>query len=692
MNNLVSQRLIRGVYCATIFISAFLLFLVQPIISKYILPWYGGSSSVWMVSMLFFMILLLAGYLWAHSIVRITSPWIAFITQSAFIVFGCLFLAARYFSWSSPITPSKENMAMMGGEPITGILLLLLISVGLPYFLLATVSPLLQNWFGRISGKPPYMLYAVSNAGSLLAVFGYPFLIEPFFSIHTQGLVWTIAFFLFALLFFLCATFYVRVVVGTETASRMPMISGSGARIFCVWVLFSMLPVILLLATTNHILRGVAAVPLLWLMPLGLYLVAYIIVFSGILKRSNFFFAMVTLLTAPLAFLSWGVRNIFDLPMQVILALIALFFGTLTCILELYIRKPHQEQLTHYYFAQSLGGVIGALFVSIAAPLLFKDYFEYPLIILGMVALSLGILRHFSDLRSFQRKTITVCGVVIALTGMLVLMRTNGQVIMQMRNFYGTARVVYHTTFERYDLYNGSILHGSQYVSPDNRLRPMTYFTELSGIGRAFMHHQKRLANKPLTAGIIGLGTGTIAAYCKPEDVFRFYDINPAVIDIAFKYFSYLSNCPQAQIVLGDARLSLEREDDMLQFDILAIDAFTDDAIPTHLLTKEALSLYLDHLHSDGIMAFHISNKYLDLKPVMRGLVEDTNLSGAVIHSKEVGKQGANNSEWVLLSHNSHVIKKILQEQFATPLMQDGAQIYHWTDSYSNIFQVLLLR
>jgi len=662
------------IYAATIFLSSFLLFLVQPLIARLILPWFGGGAAVWTTCMLFFQVLLLGGYAYAHGLAR--QRRLEPIVHTVLLALAVATL---------PIMPSDAWKPEGGSEPITRILLLLGVTVGLPYFLLASTSPLIQAWFARARpGQNPYRLFALSNLASLIAILGYPFLVEPFLTARQQVAAWSWLFAGFALL---CATLAWRTprALAQEHAEPAPPITREQ---YGWWLALSATGSLLLLAVTNHLTQNVASVPLLWLVPLTLYLLTFIIAFEGKgWYQPRFGWPLVLLALGGMAWLLVDSNYHYHLALQLGVFLAGLFVGCLYCHGELYRTRPAPQRLTAFYLTISAGGALGGLFVAVVAPLAFSGYYE-----LG-VGLALLALLAVLRLPAFGRVAHAVgLAVLLGVTGCAAYdsFRHHKDVRAANRSFYGVLRVKEYGDPGKLShlrrLVHGTIMHGEQYMSPQMRRMPTTYYTESSGIGLAI--HSKE--HGPIKVGVIGLGTGTIAAYGRPGDTFRFYDINPHVVAIARGEFTYLSDsAANVQIALGDARLTLEREAPE-GFDVLAVDAFSSDAIPVHLITREALATYLRHMKPDGIVAFHVSNRFLDLIPVVARLAEELDARAVLINDEEEEEEKTlkSRSDWVLVSRDPKALAVPEIAEAATPA-EDRAEWRTWTDDYSNLVQIL---
>lgn len=691
--NRFSRVGLRFAYGVTIFCSAFLLFQVQPIITKLILPWFGGAASVWSVCLLFFQTVLLFGYLYAHLLTwhfpARLQAWI-----HAALVGGSLLLL--------PIMPRVSLQPTGWENPASRVLLVLGITIGLPYFLLSSTSPLLQVWIAKSDATSvPYRFYALSNAGSLLGLLTYPVLFEPRVSNRHQAIDWSASYAVVAVLCAGLAFSRRNCDIPTLTDDSVPPPSFQTKTL---WVALAACGSALLLSITNHISQNLAAVPLLWIIPLSLYLLTFILCFAdrGWYRRGLFLRLLAVALAAMALALAPSRTN---LPPDVLIPLfcLGLFACCMVCHGELANLKPHPAHLTSFYLLISFGGAIGAVFVALIAPRVFTGYYELP------VALGLcGVLIHVVLYRDVEvgartrfRKQIfllvTVL-VVVFCTSLYISARHNGaRARVSVRNFYGVLRVEDHTTASvvliqndkaqphdadpRYrDLINGTIEHGIQFLSGGRRLETTTYYAPNSGVGLAIKSAERQ---SPVKVGIIGLGAGTIAAYGRPGDQYTFYEINPLVVELADNQFSFLrQSAAQVRIVPGDARLSLEQEAPQ-QFDVLAVDAFSSDAIPIHLLTREAFASYLRHLRSSGILAVHVSNKYLDLAPVVAAAAASLDRRAVFIDSPPDEARAIYRANWVLVGTES----ALNHPEFPGWWSIKGSPKDMWTDDYSSILR-----
>ncbi|MGA2134895.1 MAG: fused MFS/spermidine synthase [Bryobacteraceae bacterium] len=677
-------------YALTILVSAFLLFQVQPVIARIILPWFGGSSAVWTTCLLFFQSVLLLGYVYAHWLYAKLKPRWQVTVHGVLLAVSLAVL---------PIAPSPFWKPAGGDDPTLGILLLLAANVGLPYFLLSTTGPLLQAWYARqYTGAIPYRLYALSNLGSMLALISYPVLFEPWLGTHWQARVWSGAYVVFVAL---CAWTAWRAAGAAPRPSNDPAGSASLAPTPAVttffWIALPACASILLLAVTNHLSQNVAAMPFLWILPLSIYLLSFILCFDSAwwYKRSVF----LGLFAVAVGTMAYALSPEFqNNPIKVMIPFFAagLFVCCMVCHGELARLKPHPSRLTSYYVAIALGGALGGVFVALIAPRVFKGYYELPVGLWLSAVVVLAVLRRDKEsvlagswLRPFP---LGAAVLVLALTGFLgyvVHERGSGARIM-VRNFYGGLKTLDamsdddESTEPVRRLMHGTITHGEQFLSAKMRNFPTTYYGANSGVGRAIRQFQN---DGPVRVGVIGLGAGTLAAYGRSGDYFRFYEINPLVLRLANTEFTFLKNCPAAhEIALGDARLSLEREKPQ-NFDVIAVDAFSGDAIPVHLLTREAFQLYFHHLKAHGVLAVHVSNKYLDLAPVVKlaavSIGKDVRLVDTEDEANDVF-----GSTWMLVTADSSFFDKPLLKGAAT-MAPRADKVRLWTDDYSNLFVIL---
>jgi hypothetical protein len=668
----------RLLFATTIFQGAFLLFLIEPLIAKLILPWFGGSAAVWATCLVFFQTALLLGYLYADVVIRRLSSNRQSVLHLSLLVVSLLWL---------PIAPQMFWRSHITVDPAWRILGLLTFSIGLPFLLLSSTSPLLQTWYARrAQGRSPYHLFALSNFASLLALLSFPFLIEPHLSSHHQAALWSIGYASFVLCCALSAWVspgyhpIAPVAPGTSQDEAPPTFSAK-----FLWLSLSACGSMMLLAVTNHLSENVAPVPLLWVVPLALYLLSFAMVFAKHPFYSRWFVARllaVALGAAGYAIYDSSITHAIQISVPLFCS--ALFVVCLFCHGELVQRKPAVGYLTSFYLTLSLGGALGAVCVGVLAPHILSGIFELPIVLLLAALLAVVVLwREGWSARLFWA-CVTACTCAV----LIVNVRTmrDGTVAM-MRNFYGALRIQEFKIglqLPYRSLVNGTIEHGAQYLAfPENR-NPTTYYGRRSGVGLAL----RFCCDGPKRVGVIGLGAGTLAAYGKPGDSFRFYEINPQVVQVANGWFTFLKQSPaKTEIILGDARLSLESEPSQ-QFDVLAVDAFSGDAIPVHLLTKEAFAVYFRHLKPDGILAIHTSNTYLKLAPVVKLLAEDADYATRLISSDEEVTMMVSPADWVLVTRNQEFLNK--PETFAgSENITVPSHLRLWTDDYNNLYEIL---
>ena len=661
-------------YAGTIFLSSFLLFLVQPLIARLILPWFGGSAAVWTTCMLFFQALLVAGYAYAHALGRLGGRRQA-VVHSAVLVAALATL---------PIAPNPSWQPAGGDEPVTRILLLLGATVGLPYFVLAATSPLIQLWFSRgRPGENPYRLFALSNLASLVALLGYPLAVEPLLAAGQQVAAWSWGFAAFVAV---CAMVAWRTppAAATEAAARPPIAKSR----YAWWVALSATGSVLLLSVTNHLTQNVASVPLLWLVPLTLYLLTFIIAFAdGTWYRPGLVWPALVAALAATAWLLVDTELHYRLALQLAVFLPALFVGCLFCHGELYRLRPPASQLTAFYLTISAGGVLGGLLVAVVAPLVFDGYYELGI---GLAALALLAALRLAELGRVPHYASLAALAGIAACAAYDGFRDQRDVLVAERSFYGVLHVKEYNRGEETHLrrlVHGTIMHGEQYMHGALRHLVTSYYTPSSGIGAAIQSKQ----GHPVKVGVIGLGTGTLAAYGRRGDIYRFYEIDPHVVTVAKTDFTFLADsAARVEIALGDARLSLEREAPQ-GFDVLAVDAFSSDAIPVHLITREALGVYLRHMKPDGIVAFHVSNRFLDLVPVVARIAREQRAHAVLVEDDPANDElvERSRSDWVLVSRSAEALAaKPIVARDAVPA-EDRPGWRTWTDDYSNLVQIL---
>ncbi len=757
-------------FALTIFTGAFLLFQVQPLIGKYILPWFGGSPNVWTTCMLFFQTLLLGGYAYAHFSTTRLKPKTQALLHLILLVVALALM---------PITPSESWKAHLDGNPTVRVLLLLSATVGLPYLVLSATGPLLQSWFGQVRpGVSPYRLYALSNVGSLLALLSFPVYFEPHFTRQTMALQWTVGLAIFASACAWCALQVYRKSAGPAAAAATP-VGEAGLAVplpepavalsdKLLWIFLPMVASILLVATTNKLTQEVAVIPFLWVLPLALYLMSFIVCFDHERWYERVpYFGMTMLAVGVVAELLIAGVNA-PIIQQVAGYGGALFLACMLCHGELFRLRPGPRHLTAYYLYISAGGALGSFFVAIVAPAVFKDYREIQigwwLVVIAMVilavrgrstgamlaaalaTLSLAVIvpwlrstqihgLSFADELATYLGDFWITGVFLALVlvglffdlgarrfrwrwtmimggylgvialgvGTVLLWQMSNwdraQAIRSSRNFYGVLKIYDYNPEKEVDHYkllvNGITTHGLQFMAPNQQLWHTTYYGASSGVGRAI---DLLPADRPRRLGFVGLGAGTLASFGRAGDQLKFYDINPAVVALSNDgEFTYLKRTPaKVEIALGDARLMMEREiaaaagsKDAPKFDLLALDAFSSDAIPVHLLTREAFKIYLGLMDNNGVIAVHISNRYLNLRPVVEGLAREFGLGVVTISDDSPKDWWVYRSTWLLVSHNQTLLTNPKLLEGATEPDDDDAPPLVWTDDHASVFEIL---
>ncbi len=670
-------------------------------LAKAILPWFGGTPAVWTTCMLFFQVLLLGGYVYAHLISTRLSP------RAQVSVHLALLLASLFFL---KILPSAAWSPSGGGSPAWSILLILGANVGIPYLVLSATSPLAQAWFRGASPRlSPYRLYALSNAGSLLALLSYPFIVEPLLTLKNQAALWAALYIPFVLACGWCGIAFLR----SAPAARQPVPAapaaaggktGPGWRSRSLWFLLSACGSGLLLATTNQLTLNVSVVPFMWILPFSLYLLSFILCFDG----GRFYSRAAWLL--PLAFSCAAVCYVLfadiSVPALLLIAVCSstLFIACMVCHGELAAHKPAAEHLTGFYVLVSAGGAFGGLLVAVAAPLLFRGPWEYPLfwLLVPSIMLALALREEKAAVSIAYRaaRLASIC-LYIVFAGLLYgyyRLETRSLLVME-RNFYGTLQV-FESSFggaKILTLMHGQVKHGFQFAEGDpRRNEPVSYYGRASGLGVAIRALRGPGARRrPLRLGGVGLGAGVIAAWTLPSDRLTFYEINPLVLRLSGEYFTYLRAAAGAvDVVMGDARLSLERETAAgaaprpEPLDLLAIDAFSSDAIPLHLLTREAFAIYFKRLKPDGVLAVHLTNRFLDLEPLVRGLALERGLKAVVIDNPKDEAAGAEAATWMLVSGDEKFLGDPLVKSSAAALPPAPGTLV-FTDQYSNLYRLL---
>ena len=669
-------------FAGTIFTSAFALFLVQPIIAKQILPWFGGSAAVWTICMVFFQIVLLAGYAY--------SDWISRHLKAPHQVLLHVALLALSLSFM-PIVAGANWKPTADDDPSVLIIRLLLSTIGLPYFLLSTTGPLIQSWVSRtFVDSQVYRYFSLSNLASLLALIGYPFLIEPHTALLGQAYGWSVGYGLFTLLCAGSGYFFVRRAGAPLAGAAFPVSGAPAAPVqlplsdYLRWLAPAAMGSWLLLAVTNHITQNVASVPFLWLLPLTLYLLTFVLCFES--DRWYRRAVVLPIVAVLLIGCAYGLQDSgigVNIWVAVPLYSVSLFFFCLFLHGELARLRPGPRHLTRFYLMLSLGGALGGIAVGLIAPRVLPACYELGIGFVITALLVLGLPKINPSLRVGAVGLAVLCSYF--LYGQIVE-DVRGSRLLE-RNFYGTLSTSdahrKNPDDDVRQLYHGSIKHGEQFLATARRREATTYYGATSGIGLA-------LANTPAEGkkvGVIGLGAGTLAVYGKTGDTYRLYEINPAVVSLAQTEFSFIADSPaQVELVIGDARLSLEAEPPQA-FDVLAVDAFSGDSIPVHLVTAQAMAVYLRHLKPEGIVAFHVTNRFLNLAPVVATIAASQNLHVALIHDA-AELPALRKTDWVLVSRSAATLEQAAIRDRTTAITPiPGLPL--WTDDFNNLFEVL---
>lgn len=753
-------------YAVTIFGSAFLLFQVQPLISKFILPWFGGSPAVWTAAMLFFQIALCAGYAYAHLSTRFLKPVGQFYAHLA------LLAVATAVTFATRIMPA-EALKPTGNEssPLFLILLLLTTTVGLPYFVLSSTGPLLQKWFSdAFEGVSPYRLFALSNVGSLVALVSYPFFFEVRFDSRQQAEMWTYGFMLFAVFCAFCAWWTYQSIRDRKASSSSVQAAATyedppSAAMWMVWIALPALASVFFLAITNEVCQNIATVPLLWVIPLSLYLVSFIVAFDSPRWYSRTIYCVAAILL--LTFMSqfdeitsfadhwlnqfsgfakddpnrWRLYTSTEL--QYVSYFVALFVVCSICHCEMARLRPSPRYLTAYFMTMSIGGAIGGVLVNLLCPSVFKTFFEFPLSLMAGVALAAALLmipdrkqesppakkplpdQDDNGFGLFIRTGFGLVGGGLAIAAMIygVIMHwaddnpnDRSGTVYRARNFYGLVSVQHRSRFketpgdhaepdENFTFVSGHVRHGRQFAWPEHRGRIDTSYYGGPGSGcRLTMEYA--IERPECKVGMIGLGIGTVAGYLKEGQSMRAYDINPEVVKIAEneQWFTYIGDArkrgAKVDIVLGDARLQLENDlkNAPLALDVLILDAFSGDAIPTHLLTDEAFAIYKPHVKQDGIICINITNSYLNLFPVVRELAKKHGYKWTRVYDDGSAEDAPllYRSYWMLLTNNEDFLAKTpedIADMDSGPRhakFKRDMEVPLWTDRYSNLWQIML--
>ncbi len=650
------------IYAVSVAFSSALLFVVQPVMAKSLLPQFGGSAGVWIACMLFFQVTLLLGYLYSFCLTRYLG-----VRAQALVHCGVLTLSVIAL-------PLKPRLEVHAGSPTAAILFSLAWSVGLPYFALSATSPLLQSWLALRGRHFPYRLFALSNAASLLALLAYPVAIEPFFSTRLQMAWWSGGY--AALLLLLAVVADANLLRTRPADGPRPMVSG---RRPWLWIALAACASTLWLAVANYLGQQVAAMPFLWIVPMAVYLLSFILCFEadGWYKPALFRWLM------PIAWIAIGSRIALEgsaggLQWEIPVFSAALFVCCMFCHGELARSKPApQDGLAFFYLMVASGGALGGVFVGLIAPNLFPTFLELPIGVTASVLLALYFLFGYRSSRRLIR-----LGVVAALALVASTQYHAERRVVRTRNFYGALQIRDSGDGDSAvrALYSGRTIHGLEFLSPALRRTPTTYYGVQSGAGLALASW--RAANRRVA--IVGLGAGTLATYGRSGDFFRFFEINPAVIRAAAESFDFLRDSAAANdVVPGDGRLMLDREPPH-SFDIVVLDAFSDDAVPVHLLTRQAFEMYFDRLRPGGLLLIHLTNRYLDLSAEVAALAAGLGKAVLRIHSMPDAAQATEPADWAIVAGDGADLAAL--RPYAQP--PSTRKVRPWTDEYSSLFQL----
>ena len=726
----------------TLFLSAFLLFWFEPMVGKMMLPLLGGAASVWITCLLFFQLTLLTGYIYAHLLERFVK------LRSQIFVHALLMFAALVFL---PIHFAGGPNEAAVRHPAIWLLGQLLVTAGIPFAVVSTTAPLLQNWLSKTStasARDPYFLYAISNGGSLIALLGYPLFIEPHMGAHVQSSLWLAGYGALALMVFATSAMVWR---NAEPASQPRSSSFSGSenegsqsnaplwktRIY--WMAAACVPSALMLAVTNHILLNLASVPFLWVIPLAVYLITFMLAFGRRIRVSTEWMSrilpVVLLLLFPLvaSSKSAGVRLNWVLMAGHIMVLLA---GALLCHSALAASRPVPRYLTEFYFWIALGGAIGGAFTAVVAPFIFQTVFEYPLLVamiaffrstpnaqdqinwrdwiypaaLGLLVAAIFLLFRWASVDITTNVTLPVsANAVIVLCAYLLrkrrfrfalalavlifgyrlalppLFEDDAELLYRGRNFFGIKKVVFDVDSNMRKLLHGDTMHGLESLDPALAGQPLSYYHETGPVGDVM----KMMSERPNQhIGVVGLGTGSIAGYTQPNRRITFFDVDPQVYTIAQGFFTFLRRCGKnCEVVIGDGRLSIEKAGDH-EFDLLILDAFDSDSIPAHLVSREAIRTYLSKLKPDGLLLFHVSNRFMDVESLVAAVVTDAALEARVRYDDDEEPTGKSTSDYVAAARRSADLGSLAENENWSEVAKPQG-IAPWTDDYSNMLTII---
>ncbi len=674
--NVTRETVIAGLFAVATLLGAFLLFFVQPMAAKQLLPSYGGSPSTWGAALVFFQVALLCGYTYAHVTSELCSPR----TQAGLhllLVVVCVLMSL----WLPALAGVQLPAPNLRWPPLA-IAWQLSQQIGARYFLLSCTAPLLQRWFALVLGRPPYALYALSNVGSLAALLAYPFVVEPLLALPQQDTWFGRGFLLEALLLTACAA----LLIVRAPRAAVPLTGALGGVRVLRWLVLAGLPSALLLAVTQHITTDVAATPLFWVLPLALYLSTYVLAFSSFGVPARARTVVLASFVVACVLLGWSsfAEGSASLPRQLAGSLGVLFCGSLLCHDALARSRPEPFALTRFYLCIAAAGALGAVLVSLVAPLVFDDYYELELSALAVFGAMLGLR---ASLSAGQRQLLFLgIGVAVPLLAAALVLRAGGEtkqgtIVERRRSFLGPLRVT--ALPEGRVLTHGRIRHGMQLTTKGMTNRPTMYFGPGTALARVMERHHSERARR---IAVLGLGVGTIAAYGRRGDALRFYELDPEVASLARHDFTFLGDTPASvQIVIGDGRLWLAREPAQ-RLDVLAIDAFSSDAVPVHLLTREAFAVYARQLAPDGILLSNVSNRHLEVERVAEASARANGLSCRVIETPADVTQFVSKVRWAVMARDPKQLDTLLEG--LPPFPRRGPELL-WTDARASVLPIL---
>jgi SAM-dependent methyltransferase len=729
-------------FAPTIFLSAFLLFCSEPMVGKMMLPLLGGAAAVWITCLLFFQLMLLAGYGYAHALERYATVRTQMIVHSILMLAALLFLPMHFAARPDAAATSHPTLWLLGQ---------LIRTVGIPFGVVSTTAPLLQNWLSKTStasGKDPYFLYAVSNAGSLLALLAYPVLIEPRLGVRLQSESWFAAYAALVLMLFGAAATVWKHLGESETVTHPPKSAAAVAdaervswKLRFFWLAAAFVPSALMLAVTNHMLLNLASVPFLWVLPLAVYLITFMIAFARRFRLSPITLSRIVpvILLVLFPFVAASKPVAARLLWYLLGAhILVLFAGALLCHTVLASRRPDTRHLTEFYFWVALGGALGGIFVAVMAPFLFRTVVEYPLLVamiaffretrdpdqkinwrdwlypamLGLLVAAAwyGLTWAMVDV-SEDTKTAVAIDAVLVLVAYLFRKRRfrfalamavlifgyslalpafldSNQVVYIARDFFGIKKVVYEVESNMRKLLHGDTLHGQESQDPALSGQPLSYYHETGPAGDVM----KMISDRPSQhVGVVGLGTGSMAGWARPNRHVTYFEIDPQIVDVATNFFTFFRRCDKnCDVVMGDGRLSIEKQPDST-FDVLMLDAFDSDSIPAHLVSREAVQMYLRKLKPNGMILFHVSNRYMNVEGLVSTLVVDASLESLARYDDDEEAPGKTSSDYIVAARRPESLGSLEQNENWTRVEKpDGIQ--PWTDDYSNMLQIVRWR